>query len=133
MEEEQPKGLEIEIQPLKPISLLVTRVAGIMYRDDPWFVTDGLYHNSPLELRREPENDYDPFAVMVMRGDEMIGYIPRERNIVIANLMDAGRNLRCRACAMDRDEYSIELWIEVLMDRIEPKDLLDGKMKLKII
>ncbi|AMK14555.1 HIRAN domain-containing protein [methanogenic archaeon mixed culture ISO4-G1] len=133
MEEEQPKGLEIEIQPLKPISLLVTRVAGVMYRDDPWFATDGLYHHCPLELRREPENDYDPFAVMVMRGDEMIGYIPRERNIVIANLMDAGRELRCRVCAMDRDDYSIDLWIEVLMDRIEPKDLIDGKMKLTVI
>ena len=130
---EEAQRIRLEWHKLEPISLLITRVAGTMFLDDPWFATDGLYHRCPLELKREPENDYDPFAVMVMRGDEKLGYIPRQRNIVIANLLDAGRPLECRLCAMDWDEQSIELWVEVLMDRIDPDDLMKSKLRMTVI
>lgn len=42
-----------------------------------------------IELRREPENEHDEFAVAVYWQQEMIGYLPAASNEVIARLMDA--------------------------------------------
>lgn len=41
-----------------------------------------------VELRREPENEHDEFAVAVYWQQEMIGYLPAASNEVIARLMD---------------------------------------------
>jgi len=45
-----------------------------------------------LELKREPQNEYDHFAIALHFEKHKIGYIPRDKNEVIARLMDAGKN-----------------------------------------
>jgi hypothetical protein len=42
-----------------------------------------------VELRRQPDNEHDEFAVAVYWQQEMIGYLPAASNEVIARLMDA--------------------------------------------
>ncbi len=44
-----------------------------------------------LAAVREGKNEYDPFAVALHFVDNKIGYIPKEKNEVIARLMDAGK------------------------------------------
>jgi len=44
-----------------------------------------------LEMRREPENPYDPNAVALLFRGEQVGYIPREIARQIAPLMDEGQ------------------------------------------
>src|SRR5690349_6648634 len=44
-----------------------------------------------LGAKREPKNEFDPFAVSLWAGKMKVGYIPREKNEVIARLMDAGK------------------------------------------
>lgn len=43
-----------------------------------------------VELKREPDNEHDSFAVAVYWQQEMIGYLPAASNEIIARLMDAG-------------------------------------------
>jgi hypothetical protein len=50
-----------------------------------------------LNLRREPENGYDALAILVLsaRGAKL-GYVPRDRNQVLARLLDGGLPLTAR-------------------------------------
>jgi len=44
-----------------------------------------------LDLRREPRNEFDRFAIAVYRADgTKLGYVPRRANQTLARLMDAG-------------------------------------------
>ncbi|HEY5208509.1 MAG TPA: HIRAN domain-containing protein [Stellaceae bacterium] len=44
-----------------------------------------------LDLRREPRNEFDRFAIAVYRADGVkLGYVPRRANQTLARLMDAG-------------------------------------------
>ncbi|MGB3591805.1 MAG: HIRAN domain-containing protein [Nonlabens sp.] len=45
-------------------------------------------------LERDHDNPYDFYAVKVIVRDTFIGYLPAHENIVIANLMDAGAQLK---------------------------------------
>jgi HIRAN domain len=44
----------------------------------------------PLELRRDPGNEHDPNAVMVLAGGEQVGWVPRELAAEIAPQLDRG-------------------------------------------
>ena len=46
--------------------------------------------NDLLELRREPENEYDNCAVALYWQQEKIGYVPANLNELLSRLMDAG-------------------------------------------
>ena len=76
------------------IFLLETHIAGLQYREGyPQNITR-LKKGAPLTLVREPENEYDELAILILddRG-AAIGYVPMERNPVLARLMDAGKYL----------------------------------------
>jgi hypothetical protein len=46
-----------------------------------------------LDLKREPKNKYDKFAIVICNSSgEKLGYIPREKNEMMARLMDAGKS-----------------------------------------
>ena len=44
----------------------------------------------PLELRRDPGNEHDPNAVMVLAGGEQVGWVPRELAAELAPALDRG-------------------------------------------
>ncbi len=72
-------------------SLMVVWVAGSSYVE--W---EGLYTplrvGEHLGLRREPENPYDALAIMVVDdNEEKLGYIPRDDNHELAQMLDDGK------------------------------------------
>src|SRR5678815_1548030 len=75
----------------KDILALECLVAGTSFRklND---VEAALNKEVKLELKREPQNEYDHFAIALHFEKHKIGYIPRDKNEVIARLMDAGKN-----------------------------------------
>lgn len=77
----------------KEIFLIETHVAGTSHvpiRE----IEPTLSLCSPLVLRREPENEHDPLAILILSEEgRKIGYVPRDRNEVLARLMDAGKFL----------------------------------------
>jgi hypothetical protein len=68
-------------------------VAGTSHRAvreiEPGLIVGGL-----LPLKREPENEHDALAIMILdeKGNHL-GYVPRAKNEALARLMDAGKLL----------------------------------------
>ena len=75
----------------KEIFLIETHVAGTSYRDlgqnEP-----GLSESDLFGFKREPENEHDPLAILIHDKDgQKLGYVPKNKNEVLARLMDAGK------------------------------------------
>ena len=47
-----------------------------------------------LVLKREPKNQYDDKAILILTEDgQKLGYVPQEKNEILSRLMDAGKLL----------------------------------------
>lgn len=81
---------------VREIMLIECHIAGTGYRDLKE-VEPALLPGSFLPLRREPANEHDPLAIMILDdGGHHLGYVPRAKNEVLARLMDAGKLLFAR-------------------------------------
>jgi hypothetical protein len=99
----------------RDILLLTTHIAGIMHQD-PEAIFDAISEGDILQLKREPANKYDKLAIAVWRGTIKCGYVPREKNEVIANLMDAGKTVFAKAGNIDwEDDNWMTIDIDVIM------------------
>jgi hypothetical protein len=85
------------------VLLLNTGLAGFQYYQGE-AVWSRLKEDSPLDLVREPKNTYDYDAVQVFWGKEKIGYIPREDNRAIAQLIDRCMPLKAKISRLSRSE-----------------------------
>ena len=83
----KPKG--------KQILVLKTGLAGMQFHiesEEEKQALDAITPGKELMLFREPENEYDEWAVAVyLTENEKLGYISRYKNETIARLMDAGK------------------------------------------
>ncbi len=77
----------------REIFLVECRVAGTSHLD----LTDLESELAPgawIGCQREPENPHDALAIRLLDGQgRKLGYVPRERNEVLARLLDAGKTL----------------------------------------
>lgn len=80
----------------KEIFLIETHVAGTSFvpiRE----IEPTLAEGDTLVLRREPGNEHDPLAILILSGQgRKVGYVPRDRNEILARLMDAGKLIFAR-------------------------------------
>lgn len=76
---------------IQEIFLLESQVAGTSHLDLE-NLEPNLLINELLVMKREPNNQVDKHAIIILtQKGEKLGYIPKEKNEVIANLMDAGK------------------------------------------
>jgi hypothetical protein len=70
-----------------------------------------------LTLEREPDNPFDPRAVRVLWRGQMLGYVPRAGNELVARLLDEGVPLsgRITHLAPGRSHWS-RIQFEVVME-----------------
>lgn len=68
-----------------------------------------------LTLKREPENEYDEFAVALYFANEKTGYIPKTKNEVIARMMDAGKQFYAVLQAKEWEGNWLRLDIKVYL------------------
>lgn len=74
-----------------------------------------------LILLREPQNRHDAFAIQVNVSAEKIGYIAAYENIVLANMMDAGVELRAFVSKkLAGNHFYNPIAIEVFADLVIP-------------
>ncbi|GGP05937.1 hypothetical protein GCM10010992_24160 [Cloacibacterium rupense] len=100
---------------LKDISVLNTEVAGTYYHHPEKFAQD-ISPESIITLKREPQNQFDALAIALYFGDLKIGYLPKAKNEVIANLMDAGKQFSAKVKQKTiHSDYNLQLDIEVFM------------------
>lgn len=71
---------------------LLFRVAGMKHQDDTG--AERLRSGEPVDLVREPENQLDRCALVVVHGEHQIGRVPRQYSPIFARLLDAGRKIK---------------------------------------
>ena len=77
------------------IKVLETAIAGMGFHVEDEQEEENIQELVPgteLTLYREPDNQYDEWAIAVYYGeDDMLGYVTRYKNETIARLMDCGK------------------------------------------
>ncbi|MGG3889604.1 DEAD/DEAH box helicase [Metabacillus fastidiosus] len=72
-------------------------VKGILYEQGRIEVAKKLRVGDILNLKRQPDNEYDPFAVQVLADGRQLGFVPRDLAKYISFQMDImGKNIECK-------------------------------------
>lgn len=75
--------------------LLQFFVRGFKYYEGPNLL-DEMHEGDMLELVSEPNNEHDEFAIALHFNSKKIGFVPAERNEMLARLIDIGTPPTCR-------------------------------------
>ncbi len=106
-------GLTLDVF-AKEVVALQCLVAGTSFRSFD-NIEDQLVTSVKLSILRESKNEHDPFAVSIWYEKTKVGYIPRQKNEVVARLMDAGKSFVARVKEKDREGNWIKLKVEVYL------------------
>ena len=78
---------------VQEVELLDCNIAGTSFLDLKE-IEPNLKNNQLLVLKREPKNEYDDKAILILTEDgQKLGYVPQENNEILSRLMDAGKLL----------------------------------------
>lgn len=78
------------------IFLLEIVVAGTTHCKEIETIEDQIVPEKVLILKRDPNNQFDEFAIAVYCDNIRIGFVPAEINLICSRLMDAGKLFFCR-------------------------------------
>tara|TARA_Y100000590_G_C15373422_1_gene883469 strand:- start:6 stop:404 length:399 start_codon:yes stop_codon:yes gene_type:complete len=100
---------------VQEVELLNCHVAGTTFLDlDD--IESKLIKNQLLMLKREPKNKNDDKAILILtEAGQKLGYVPKEKNEVLSNLMDAGKLLFGRLNKKSWVETWLKLDIQVFL------------------
>lgn len=69
-----------------------------------------------IEFFREPDNQYDPQAIVIRTtSGTKIGYVPKKDNVVFARLMDAGKLLFGRISEKEKRGNWVQIKIKIYL------------------
>lgn len=107
-----PPGLPYE----REIVLLTCDVRGTSYVDDIDEIEPEMVTGLRLLCMREPANAYDDLAIRIdtLQGRK-VGYVPREKNEVVARLIDAGKVVFARVTSKAWRGSWLQLSVEVVL------------------
>ena len=78
---------------VREVALLNCNIAGTTFLDLNEIEPE-LKQHQLLMLKREPKNKDDDKAILILTEDgQKLGYVPKKKNEVLSNLMDAGKLL----------------------------------------
>ena len=99
------------LQPFsREIFLLDIVVAGTTHCEHIDEVFPRLEKGLVLRMQRHPENKHDENAIAIYYEKVRIGWVPRELNVIISRLMDAGKAFFCR---IENVELVEEYWVKI--------------------
>ena len=75
-----------------------------------------IIHNAVFDLTREPTNKFDKRAIAISYNKNKIGYIPKEKNEVIANLMDAGKKFSAKLISKSWEGNWLKIVVEIYLN-----------------
>lgn len=97
------------------ILALSSIVAGTSYQNLTQIEEKIIINETKLTLKREPDNEYDKFAILVLFDNHKLGYIPKAKNQTIARLMDAGKEFYAKAIQKEWEGKWLRIDIEVFL------------------
>ena len=105
------------LQPFsREIFLLDIVVAGTTHCPEIDKVFPHLEKDLVLRMQRQPDNKYDENAIAIYYEKIRIGYVPRELNLIISRLMDAGKAFFCRIEDVELvDDYWVKISAKIYM------------------
>ena len=105
------------LQPFsREIFLLDIVVAGTTHCERIDEVYPHLEKDLVLRMQRQPENKHDANAIAIFYEKIRIGYVPRELNLIISRLMDAGKAFFCRIEYVELvDDYWVKISAKIYM------------------
>ncbi|NLZ35676.1 HIRAN domain-containing protein [Clostridium cochlearium] len=94
----------------REIFLIDTHVAGTTYVEDIDAIGENIVKGTKLNFFREKDNKYDELAIIIKdeKGNK-IGYVPKDKNEVLARLMDAGKLIY----GIVEDKEYIDNWLKI--------------------
>lgn len=98
----------------KDILVLECIVAGTSFRKLTKVEPD-LDAEVKLEVKREKDNQHDEYAIALYFGKTKVGFIPRDKNEVIARLLDAGKNFFATINAKEWEGNWLRIEIKVYL------------------
>lgn len=98
----------------KDILVLECIVAGTSFRKLDG-IDELLSTGTKLDLVREAGNPFDSFAVAVEYQDVKLGYIPKEKNEVVARLMDSGKSFFANVAEKEWEGNWLRLEVQVFL------------------
>ena len=94
---------------VREVELLNCNIAGTTFLDLDEIEPE-LREHQLLMLKREPKNKNDDKAILILTEDgQKLGYVPKKKNEVLANLMDAGKLLFGR---LDNKTW-VDTWLKL--------------------
>ncbi len=100
----------------KDIFLFDTYVAGTTHVEGIQELAPQLALEERLQFFREPDNAYDPQAIVIKTaGGVKIGYVPKADNVIFARLMDAGKLLFGTIAAKEKKGNWVKIEIKVFL------------------
>ena len=94
---------------VREVELLNCNIAGTTFLDLDE-IEPGLREHQLLMLKREPKNKNDDKAILILTEDgQKLGYVPKKKNEVLSNLMDAGKLLFGR---LDNKTW-VDTWLKL--------------------
>ena len=116
---------------VKDIYLININIAGTNYIDMSE-IYNNLLEDDMLYLKREPNNAYDSNAIEIITiKGYAIGYVPKENNFILKNLMDKGKYLYgiVKEISDDYNHIKIEIYLsykDVIEEITSTLSLLSG-------
>lgn len=98
------------------IFLFDTYVAGTTHIEGILELAPHLNIDDKLDFFREPDNHYDPKAIVIKTvNGTKIGYVPKNDNVIFSRLMDAGKLLFGRITYKEIRGKWVKINIKVLL------------------
>lgn len=97
------------------ILALSSIVAGTSYLNLKDIEKEIVLKDSEIQLKRDPENEFDKFAILVVFKDQKLGFLPKSKNQTIARLMDAGKQFYAKAVAKEWEGTWLKIDLEVYL------------------
>lgn len=89
------------------------RIAGTTHAPEIDTIMEAIAENATLRLVREPENQADKWAIRVEYGGKKIGYLPADKNELVARLMDGGKSLEATLIEHEQQGNWWKVYVEV--------------------
>ena len=94
---------------VREVELLNCNIAGTTFLDLDEIEPE-LKKHQLLMLKREPKNKDDDKAILILTEDgQKLGYVPKKKNEVLSNLMDAGKLLFGRL----NEKTWVDTWLKL--------------------
>ena len=94
---------------VREVELLNCNIAGTTFLDLDEIEPE-LREHQLLMLKREPKNKNDNKAILILTEDgQKLGYVPKNKNEVLSNLMDAGKLLFRRL----NEKTWVDTWLKL--------------------